>query len=65
VKKSFYDYVNERRIEEVKRKINDPKYSHLKLVEVAYECGFNSKATFNRVFKKIEGHSPTDYKKMN
>ena len=61
--KSFYDYVNEFRIEEVKRKIDDPAYSHFKIVEIAYECGFNSKATFNRVFKKLTGKSPSEYKK--
>jgi AraC-like DNA-binding protein len=61
--KSFYDYVNEFRIEEVKRKIEDPAYRHLKIVEVAYECGFNSKATFNRVFKKLTGKSPSDFRK--
>jgi AraC-like DNA-binding protein len=61
--KSFYDYVNEFRIEEVKRKIDDPAYSHLKMVEIGYECGFNSKATFNRVFKKTMGKSPSEYKK--
>jgi AraC-like DNA-binding protein len=63
--KSFYDYVNEFRIEEVKRKIDDPAYSHLKMVEVGYECGFNSKATFNRVFKKLTGKSPSEYKKVH
>ena len=62
--KSFYDYVNEFRIEEVKRKIDDPAYSHFKIVEIAYECGFNSKATFNRVFKKLTGKSPSEYKKV-
>ena len=61
--KSFYDYVNEFRIAEVKRKIEDAAYSHLKIVEVAYECGFNSKATFNRVFKKVTGKSPSDFRK--
>ena len=61
--KSFYDYVNEFRIEEVKSKIDDPAYAHFKIVEIAYECGFNSKATFNRVFKKLTGRSPSDYKK--
>ena len=63
LQKSFYDYVNEFRIEEVKRKISDPDYTHLKIVEVAFECGFNSKATFNRVFKQFAGKPPSEYKK--
>ena len=62
--KNFYEFVNSYRIEEVKKKINDPKYAHLKLIAIAYECGFNSKATFNRVFLKVEGVSPTAYKKQ-
>jgi len=60
--RSFYDFVNEYRIEEVKKKLKDPKYAHYKLVELAYESGFNSKATFNRVFKKLEGITPTVYR---
>jgi AraC-like DNA-binding protein len=62
VGKSFYDYVNEFRVNEVKRKIQDPSYSHLKIVELAFESGFNSKATFNRVFKKVTGKSPSEYR---
>jgi AraC-like DNA-binding protein len=62
--KSFSDYVNELRIEEMKRKMEDPAYSHFKIIEIAYECGFNSKATFNRVFKKVTGQSPSTYKKV-
>ncbi len=61
--KSFYDFVNEFRIEEVKRKIDDPDFSHIKIVEIAYESGFNSKATFNRVFKNATGKSPSEYRK--
>jgi AraC-like DNA-binding protein len=60
--KSFHDYVNEFRIQEVIRKMDDPAFRHLKIVEVAYECGFNSKATFNRVFKKLTGKSPSDFR---
>jgi AraC-like DNA-binding protein len=33
------------------------------VLEILYETGFNSKATFNRVFKKVTGLSPTEYKK--
>jgi AraC-like DNA-binding protein len=60
--KSFYDYVNEFRVEEVKQKISDPAHAHFKIVEIAFECGFNSKASFNRVFKKLTGKSPSEYK---
>jgi AraC-like DNA-binding protein len=59
---SFYDYINQHRVEEVKSKLADPKYAHLKLIEIAFECGFNSKATFNRAFKKVTGTSPTVYR---
>ena len=60
--KSFHDYVNEFRIQEVIQKMDDPAFRHLKIVEVAYESGFNSKATFNRVFKKLTGKSPSDFR---
>jgi AraC-like DNA-binding protein len=59
---SFYDYINQHRVDEVKSKMADPKYAHLKLIEIAFECGFNSKATFNRAFKKLTGTSPTAYR---
>jgi AraC-like DNA-binding protein len=65
LRKSFYDYVNEFRIEAVKQKIGDPAYAHLKIVEIAYECGFNSKATFNRVFKKLAGKAPSEYRTVD
>jgi AraC-like DNA-binding protein len=61
--KSFSDYVNEFRIEEMRCKMENPAYAHYKIIEIAYECGFNSKATFNRVFKKLTGKSPSAYKK--
>lgn len=60
--KSFYEYVNHYRVEEVKSKLNDPAYADYTIVAIAYESGFNSKATFNRVFKKMEGVSPSDFK---
>lgn len=65
IKRSFHDYVNDYRIDEVKRRMADPRYDHLKLIEIAYESGFNSKATFNRVFKKSVGSSPSAYIKEN
>lgn len=60
---SFYDYINTFRIDEVKQKINDKVYSNYTLLAIAYECGFKSKTSFNRIFKKNTGVSPSQYKK--
>jgi AraC-like DNA-binding protein len=60
---SFYDLINAYRIESVKEKMKSNQYDHLTLLGVAYDSGFNSKTTFNRIFKKETGLSPSDYKK--
>lgn len=62
--KNFNDFVNEYRVEEVKIALSDPAFSHFSILGIAFECGFNSKATFNRVFKKFTGNSPSEYQTM-
>ena len=62
--KSFYDYVNEYRIEEVKRRLVDPNQKK-KILAVAWECGFNSKSAFNRIFKAHTGLTPTEFQKKH
>lgn len=61
--KNFYDYINSYRVAEIKSRLADNKYDHLTLLAIAFECGFNSKATFNNVFKKSTGRSPSEFKK--
>lgn len=63
-KMNFYDYINARRIDEFKRIIHLPENQKFTLLSLAYECGFNSKTTFNRNFKKITGFAPSEYLKQ-
>ncbi len=62
-RKNFNDFVNEYRIAAVKAQFMEGKHEQLSLLGIAYECGFNSKATFNRVFKKLTHTSPSEYLK--
>ena len=61
--KNFYTFINEFRIEEVKIMFLDKKKEHYTILAVAYECGFNSKSTFNTLFKKYTGLTPSEYRK--
>lgn len=59
--KSFFEFVNSYRVEEVKQRFFDPQFSNLTLLGIAMECGFNSKASFNRIFKQLTNQTPTEY----
>jgi AraC-like DNA-binding protein len=59
---SFYDYVNKLRVEEVARCLRDPAYCSQTVLEIAFASGFSSKTTFNTVFKRVTGLTPTSYR---
>ncbi len=61
--KNFYDFINTYRIEEVKAHLKDAEYDHYSILGIGLEAGFQSKSTFNAVFKKMTGMTPTQYKK--
>ena len=63
--KNFYEFVNAYRINEVKKSLVDPKFAHYSLLGIALECGFNSKSTFNSVFKQFTGKTPSAYRKSS
>lgn len=63
--KNFNDFVNGYRVEAFKAMLQENKHEQLSLLGIAQECGFNSKATFNRVFKKLTNYSPTEYLKSS
>jgi putative ABC transport system permease protein len=62
LEKNFSDFINEFRVREVARKMQDAAYDHLTLLGIAYESGFNSERTFQRVFKELTGKTPSEYK---
>jgi len=64
LKTSFYDFINRYRVDEVKEKLKLEEYEKYSLLGLAYSCGFNSKSSFYRAFKKETGISPTTYKKQ-
>jgi len=59
--KNFYEFVNQYRVDEVKRLMSDASNKHLKLMSLAYDAGFNSKATFNRIFKQLADMTPSEF----
>ena len=61
---NFLSFVNKYRVMEAKKMISDPAYSHYSLVSIGMEAGFNSKSTFNRVFKKEMGITPSEYQSL-
>ncbi|MEP5611613.1 MAG: AraC family transcriptional regulator, partial [Cyclobacteriaceae bacterium] len=63
--KNYYQFINEYRVEEMKMKLLDNSLNHFKIFSLAIDSGFNSKASFNRVFKTYTGHTPKEFKSQN
>ncbi|MEE9364499.1 MAG: helix-turn-helix domain-containing protein [Cellulophaga sp.] len=58
---NFYDFVNSYRVKHLKELLDDKQYKSKTLLAIALESGFNSKATFNKVFKKLTNQTPSEY----
>lgn len=64
LQKNFRNLINEYRVEEVKERLKTSRSKQFSLLGVAYECGFNSEASFYRIFKNTAGVSPKEYLKQ-
>lgn len=62
-RQNFFDFVNSFRIEEAKRILSSSKDPRLTVLEVMYQSGFNSKSSFNALFKKKTGVTPSEFRK--
>lgn len=59
---NFYNYVNQLRVEEVISSLQNKKYREHSLLRIGLESGFNSKSSFNRIFKQWTGKTPSEYR---
>jgi AraC-like DNA-binding protein len=59
---SYYDFVNRYRVEEFKNRLAVPENRRYNLLSIALDSGFQSKGTFNSIFKKNTGMTPSEYK---
>ena len=58
---NFYSLVNEYRVNEVKERMKSDEFRNLTILAIAYDSGFNSKSSFNTIFKEKTGQTPSEY----
>lgn len=58
---NFYNLVNEYRVKEVKERMKSEEYGQLTILAIAFDSGFNSKSSFNTIFKEKTGQTPSEY----
>jgi len=63
--KNFFTFINEYRVKDVISRFNDPKNNHFTILAIAFDAGFNSKTTFNSIFKSLTGVTPSEYREKS
>lgn len=59
---NFYNFINSYRILEAQELMKNPKHKEDKIIAIAFDSGFKSKSTFNRIFKNYTGITPSEYR---
>ena len=62
MRQNFFDFINQYRVEQVKKDLADSQKQHFTFLALALEAGFNSKSSFNAIFKKHVGMTPSEYR---
>ncbi|WP_294297475.1 AraC family transcriptional regulator [uncultured Chryseobacterium sp.] len=60
---NFYKFINSYRLKEVKKMLKDPSFHQYSILGIAFEAGFNSKSTFNKIFKEETGMTPSEFRR--
>lgn len=64
-KRNFFTFINEYRVKEVISRFSDPKFNHYTILAIAFDSGFNSKTTFNSIFKSQTGLTPSEFREKS
>jgi AraC-like DNA-binding protein len=62
-KQNFYDFVNDYRVRDAQRQLEDPSLKSKTIQKIFEDAGFSSKSTFHTYFKKVTGKTPSEYRK--
>lgn len=62
LQQNFFDFINQYRVNEVKKYLEDPNKDYFTLFSIALDAGFNSKSGFNSIFKKYLNITPSEYR---
>lgn len=62
---TFYDLINKYRVDEAKIRLKSLEFEKYSISGIGHSCGFNSRSSFYRIFKKETGITPTLFKKID
>lgn len=62
---NYFDFINTYRVDDAKAMLINPTFNNYTILSIAFECGFNSKSSFNRIFKNQTGFTPSIYQKSS
>jgi AraC-like DNA-binding protein len=60
---NFFNFINSFRVEAVKVRLKDPAFAHYSILAIGFDCGFQSKSSFNKIFKQMVGKTPLEFQK--
>jgi AraC-like DNA-binding protein len=63
--KNFFTFINEYRVKDVISRFGNPENDKFTILAIAYDSGFNSKTTFNSIFKSQTGMTPSQYREKS